>query len=483
MIEKRGTPCFWLGGPFRACRSRGGVEGMADSRRHLAIILAGLLLLSGLGLYACLPPGGTEAESRDPGSAGTGAPAGAETVPPLPGGNRTVLVMGVDERPGDAGRADTMMVLSWDPGSDRLAVLSIPRDLWVQIPGYGYDKVSHSFPYGGEKLAVVTVQRLLGLSIDHYLVINFQGFRKIVDALGGVEIDVEKRLYYEDPYDVDGGLVIDLHPGLQRLDGKKALDYARFRMDEEGDLGRIRRQQLLVRELAREALRPANFARVPSLVRSLAGAVRTDLGVSDMVRIGMQARNALKSPVQTGSIAGEGGSLRDVFYLLPNVEEIRLTAFQLLSGGEPDAGFLARAREAQAGHLSAWQSAVLSVRPAPAGNDPATGEAADGEGSSEEESADPESMADSDRLTVAIIDASGGTLAHLYAVKLEKAGFHVSRVTSSARIVEQTVIFDRSGSAASVEQLRGIFPSAVIDSPQDGAAEETFEVVLGADLR
>lgn len=160
------------------------------------------------------------------------------------------MIMGVDERDDDVGRSDTLMVATLDPKKDHAALMSIPRDTRVKIKGHGWDKINAAYAYGsakggpeaGEKLTQRTVEDFLGVNMDHYVVINIQAFQKIIDAIGGIDIDVEKRMYYEDPWDDDGGLIIDLQPGMQHMDGKTAVTYVRYR-DEEGDIGRIKRQQ------------------------------------------------------------------------------------------------------------------------------------------------------------------------------------------------------------------------------------------------
>ena len=143
-----------------------------------------------------------------------------------------VLIMGVDEREDDFGRSDTIMVAQLDSTNDRLALLSIPRDTRVLIRG-GYDKINAAYAYGGISLAKQTVEDFLDLEIDHYVIFNTSGLIKMLDAMGGIDIDVEKRMFYEDPWDDNGGLYIDLRPGLQHMDGKTAMTYVRFR-DWEG---------------------------------------------------------------------------------------------------------------------------------------------------------------------------------------------------------------------------------------------------------
>lgn len=157
----------------------------------------------------------------------------------------TIMIMGVDERDDDVGRSDTLMVAAIDPKKNQASLLSVPRDTRVKIKGHGFDKINAAYAYGHEQLSQDTIEHLLGIKIDHYIIINTKSFKKIIDAIGGIDIDVPKRMHYEDPWDDDGGLVIDFKPGKQHMDGAKAITYVRYR-DEEGDIGRIKRQQAFV---------------------------------------------------------------------------------------------------------------------------------------------------------------------------------------------------------------------------------------------
>ena len=103
----------------------------------------------------------------------------------------TIMIMGVDERDDDVGRSDTLMIATIDPKKDQAALLSIPRDTRVKIKGHGYDKINAAYAYGGHKLTESTVEGLLGVDVEHYIMINTKSFQKIIDAIGGIDIDVE----------------------------------------------------------------------------------------------------------------------------------------------------------------------------------------------------------------------------------------------------------------------------------------------------
>jgi len=146
-----------------------------------------------------------------------------------------VLLMGVDRRDGDVGRSDTLMLAAVDEEHGRAALLSIPRDTRIEVGSYGYDKINHAYAFGGHEMTLASVSALVGVPITHYIMVDTSSFERIVDAVGGVDIDVEKRMYYEDPWDDGGGLVIDLQAGEQHMNGAQAIQYVRYR-DGAGDM-------------------------------------------------------------------------------------------------------------------------------------------------------------------------------------------------------------------------------------------------------
>ncbi len=149
----------------------------------------------------------------------------------------TILLLGSDARPGeviDGVRSDIMVVLHLDPVASACGMLSIPRDTRVEIPGIGYTKINHALMEGGVPLATETVERFLGIDIDHYGLIDFVAAAQIIDALGGVTVTNEYA------FDIGGN---HYPAGEQRLDGARAVLYARYRYGPDGDFGRIHRQQ------------------------------------------------------------------------------------------------------------------------------------------------------------------------------------------------------------------------------------------------
>ncbi|MFQ5811385.1 MAG: LCP family protein, partial [Armatimonadota bacterium] len=187
---------------------------------YVIYVLAILVIaLGGVGLYDIVRPIRVGTVAR--GQTSAGPPR--SLVHPWRGRTRVrMLILGVDKRKDDAGRSDTLMLATLNPTTKQGVVLSFPRDMWVQIPGHGHDKICHAYNRGGVELSRDTLEQLLGVQIDHYARLDFAGFKDIVDRLGGVDIDVEKRMHYEDRR---GNLYIHLDPGLQHLNGERAMGY------------------------------------------------------------------------------------------------------------------------------------------------------------------------------------------------------------------------------------------------------------------
>ncbi|MCX5780317.1 MAG: LCP family protein [Firmicutes bacterium] len=192
-----------------------------------------------------------------------------------------ILLLGVDARPGetDNARSDTIILASIDPTLNRTALVSIPRD--TKISGSvnsGMDKINAANVLGGPEMAVTKVEELMGEKIDYYIEVDFEGFKNIIDTLGGVTIDVDQRMYKpsED---------IDLQKGVQKLNGYDALGYVRFRGYMNGDIDRTAHQQVFLKALGQELLKPATIVKLPTLIREARANVKTNLGLTDMLKI------------------------------------------------------------------------------------------------------------------------------------------------------------------------------------------------------
>ena len=234
----------------------------------------------------------------------------------------TVMIMGVDERADDVGRSDTLMIATLDPDKNQAALLSVPRDTRVKIKGHGFDKINAAYAYGGRKLTQETIESLLNTHIDHYIKINVHGFTKIIDALGGIDIDVEKRMYYEDPWDDDGGLYIDLQPGMQHMDGKTAITYVRYR-DEEGDIGRIKRQQNFMKAVMDKLVSPTIIPKLPAIVSAVSDSVETDMSVSEILSFLGTLQDAKDNGLKSEMLPGKPVYIEGISYWVPDISKIR----------------------------------------------------------------------------------------------------------------------------------------------------------------
>ncbi|MGE5530158.1 MAG: LCP family protein [Patescibacteria group bacterium] len=198
-----------------------------------------------------------------------------------------ILIIGTDKPTiGKKGtvekRTDVLLLASCDPGRGRVALLSIPRDTLVDIPGHGMDRINAANVYGGLELTRLMVEKLTGLTVHKHLAVDFNAFVELVDLLGGVEIEVDKRMHYRDS---SQGLLIDLRKGRQVLNGRQALGFVRYRLDPMGDISRIQRQQRLIQAIVAKAARERLWNKIIALYRLKRRYIRTDLNLIDLYRL------------------------------------------------------------------------------------------------------------------------------------------------------------------------------------------------------
>jgi LCP family protein required for cell wall assembly len=211
-----------------------------------------------------------------------------------------VLLLGADvgskSRSGSGnGRSDSIMLIHTDPDDHRLALLSIPRDLRVTIPGHGEDKVNAAYALGGSALAIRTVTNLTGLPVNHVMIVDFKSFGEVVDAIGGVEINVKKPILskFECPYTAArcaNWKGYRFRRGEQEMNGRRALVYARVRKNElnpgEGDFSRAERQQQVVQAIADKTVGFWGYLHMPLIGNDLVKPLATDLSASEIVQLG-----------------------------------------------------------------------------------------------------------------------------------------------------------------------------------------------------
>jgi len=203
------------------------------------------------------------------------------------GPDTTFIILGSDHRSWVAGSeslSDSMILVRMSPRQNLISIMSVPRDLKVTIPGYpGYQKINAAYSLGGPKLSIQTVEQNLGVSINHYVNVGFQGFFQIVQHLGGLYTQVDRRYY--NPLGT-GYSPIDLQPGYQILNGNQALAFARFRHTDT-DIVRAARQQQIIIDLKRQASEKLGITDVPLLLNTIAGSVETDVhSLSELINIG-----------------------------------------------------------------------------------------------------------------------------------------------------------------------------------------------------
>jgi LCP family protein required for cell wall assembly len=242
-----------------------------------------------------------------------------------------ILILGIDDGDNEFAdapkRTDAMMLASFDPASNDVALLSLPRDTRVKIPGRpGLDKINHAYAYGGVPLAKKTVANLLQVPIHHYVLLNWQGFIDVIDIIGGIEYYVEDDMNYEDPY---AGLEIHIKQGYQHLDGKKAGQYIRFRNDELGDIGRVQRQQRFLKALASELFSIGNVVKVPSLINSIEQHVETDMDFLTMVKTANSFKVFGGDKLKAQMLYGEFQTISGISYWVTDKRQTEQTLKEL----------------------------------------------------------------------------------------------------------------------------------------------------------
>jgi LCP family protein required for cell wall assembly len=223
---------------------------------------SGLLLSGPLAGFLSSNPLETVSKLNNPFSAWTGI------------GNQDILLLGTDV---GGGNTDVITVLRLEGGTT--TITQIPRDSYIEAEGYGPHKINALYSLGGTDLLKRELSRKLGRPISHHLIVNLSAIRRMADALGGIEVDVPKRMRYVDN---SQGLTIDLQPGVQTLKGRDLEGFLRFRHDEMGDIGRLERQQLALKALFKKLTRPEQLVRLPILLTAAGKDLKTDLGPMEL---------------------------------------------------------------------------------------------------------------------------------------------------------------------------------------------------------
>ncbi|MBA4495992.1 LCP family protein [Paenactinomyces guangxiensis] len=226
-----------------------------------------------------------------------------------------LLLLGVDERNGDIGRSDTIIIATMNPHQKTVLLTNIPRDTLVQIPGRaGKDKINHSYAYGGVKLTRQTVENFLDFPIDGYVKVNMQGLEKIVDELNGIVVNVPFDFTYEG---------FDFKKGKMTLSGKEALAFARMRKaDPHGDFGRIRRQQEVIRGIIQKGTQLRSIAKLDNLLEQLGTNMKTDIRPLTLFRLQRIYSNIEENDISSVSFRGRDTTIGGIYYFQISEAEI-----------------------------------------------------------------------------------------------------------------------------------------------------------------
>lgn len=225
----------------------------------------------------------------------------------------SVLVMGVDQREGDKGRADTLILLTVNPNSNSMQMTSIPRDTRVELVGKGVqDKINHAFAFGGADMTINTVEKFLDVPVDFFVEMNMEGLQQIVDSLGGIQVENTLAFSY------DG---FDFPVGTLNLTGEEALSYARMRIDDpKGDFGRQDRQKQVISGIIDEAVSPAILTKMDDIFETMGGNMTTNMSFDEMKIVQANYKDARKN-VETFTMQGTGQTIGGVWYFIVPEEE------------------------------------------------------------------------------------------------------------------------------------------------------------------
>jgi len=251
---------------------------------------------------------------------------------------QNILILGTDSNgrntdPFSGTRSDTILVVSLDKMGKAVNAISIPRDSKVFIAeGHGINKINAAHAFGGPELAKKTIENTFGINIDHYIVINFHGVKDFVEALGGINVNVEKRMHYTDR---SGGLYIDLYPGYQKLSPEQAEGYLRFRHDAIGDIGRMRRQQWFVRGIVEKLKSPDVIAKVPAIIQAISKNIKTDMNPYQLAEFATFAKQIDVDNVQTSTLPGKPSNHGVVSYWIIDAKKTQSIIDRLIYREEP----------------------------------------------------------------------------------------------------------------------------------------------------
>ena len=244
----------------------------------------------------------------------------------------SVLIMGIEDyaTDGQNGRTDSLMFATINPKTKNVSLMSIPRDSRVTIAGKNKkDKINAAHAYGGEKMALDTVENFLEVPVDHYVKIDFKGFKGIVDAVGGITVDVPFN--FEERSDIDYYKLIQFKQGQQELNGEEALAYVRMRkQDPNGDYGRAARQRQVLAAVVHKLNSASTVFKIKDLAEVVGKYVKTDIPVSDGLALYNKLSGFDPSNIKTIKLEGEDKKLNGIYYFIPNEMSVQNVRNEIL---------------------------------------------------------------------------------------------------------------------------------------------------------
>ncbi len=237
-----------------------------------------------------------------------------------------ILAVGYDSNVNGPSRADTIILISLDVETNEAGLIFLPRDTYIASQNRNFTKLNSSHVYGGIELTQEVVEEMLKIDIDYYLETDFTGFEKIIDRLGGVDINVSQHLNYVDKA---GGLYIDIPAGQQNLNGKEALEYVRYR-DGRGDIGRIERQQKFIDAVLARVLSPSIVPKVPGIIKEVNEAVNTNIPIQDITPFLNTAKEINLSQIESKMLPGTARYINGISYWVPDLEEAEIMVDSLV---------------------------------------------------------------------------------------------------------------------------------------------------------
>lgn len=246
---------------------------------------------------------------------------------------RNILLLGVDSNgegtdPFEGTRTDTIILMNIDPRTKSLNAISIPRDSKVYLPGdHGVQKINAAHAIGGINMTIKTIEDTLGVKIDRYIIVHDQAVREIVDALGGVDIYVEKNMHYND---YSGKLFINLQKGNNHLSGKEVVGYLRFRHDPMGDIGRTQRQQWFLRGMMEALKKPETLAKLPEIINVAKKYIKTNMSFYELSQYAGLAKHLDMDKIEIAMLPGAPNKKGYISYWILDPEKTQEVVDRLI---------------------------------------------------------------------------------------------------------------------------------------------------------